>query len=268
MFNCHVHTFVSGAHARLAANWMASLQALGIDELGVVHCADQRAVELLSKFVAVTDSACTVELAPAGTEVEGDWGSDAFARLMTRKLDLLQGLATYQSAWLYTDADCSFLADPFEALSLLGVSELDPRTGHARAKLWFQDDLGADDHRKASPDNNGLCSGVIYCGGPGNVAVFQVAKAVLVKGIEDPETYIDDQGAVNAAQRFLCAPFGVLPCDQWVNGARKWVITREALSPILVHANWIVGVAGKELRLRSDGAWFVRDDHLAESGLQ
>lgn len=272
MFNCSIISWATRGHARLAANWIASLQALGVEDCATVYCASEACADVLSKFVKVTDSAATIELAPLGAgrnsggAVSAKWGTTDFSDLMLSKLDLLFARAVSNAPFLYVDSDCAFCADPFEGEH--GLGEL---LTFERPTLYFQGDR-ADD-REPGPESNTLCAGVIYCPGRGSESVFQVAKAYLVRELNRPgvrESFIGDQECINEAIRFLCHSWSILPLTHWVNGAQSWnLIARERAndSPILVHANWIVGVPSKEQRLRAEGAWFVRDDHLAESGL-
>jgi hypothetical protein len=276
MFNCSIISWATRGHARLAANWIASLQALGVDDCATVYCADERAADVLSKFVKVADSAATIDLAPvgagknAGGVVSELWGTAAFSDLMLSKLDLLFSRACSNEPFLFVDADCSFCADPFEGPHGLGEvpqTVRDPKSLVERPILYFQSER--HDDAPASPESYTLCTGVIYCPGRGSESVFQVAKAYLVRELNRPhgkdEDYRADQECVNEAIRFMCHSWGILEPDHWLNGGKEWSIQKR--QPILVHANWIVGAQAKEARLRAEGAWFVREDHLTESGL-
>jgi hypothetical protein len=272
MFNCSIISWATRGHARLAANWIASLQALGNDDCATIYCASDACADVLSRFVEVTDSAATIEVAPIGAglneggAVSANWGSPEFSDLMLSKLDLLFARACSGEPFLFADVDCAFVSDPFEGEHCLGELLL-----FERPTLYFQNDRG--DEREAGPESNTLCTGVVFCPGRGSESVFQVAKAYLARSLNRPtegRSFQADQECVNEAIRFLCHSWAILPTSHWINGAQSWNLIGRAKrgdSPILVHANWIVGVPSKEQRLRAEGAWFVRDDHLAESGL-
>ena len=268
-------TWVTESHCRLACNWLTSLQLLGMDQLATVYCAEDRTVERLSKFLAVSDSAACIDLTVDNALVNGShvWGTLNFSRLMVSKLDLLFRLASGGVPFVFSDADAAFLKDPFygdAALENVETDEVCPRSGARRTRMFFHSD--APFGKLATPAASQLCTGLIYCPSGDCAHVFQVARAFLVRHLQEnrgQETSFTDQNAVSGAIQFLCAPWGVLPDTHWKNGLMEWGVEQEQTNeePIFVHANWVIGATNKEQRLRQSNCWFVREDHLQECGL-
>ena len=73
--------------------------------------------------------------------------------------------------------------------------------------------------------------------------------------------YVDDESAMNQMMYEMKYSPGVLPIDLFPTGRNSW-----SLDPIVVHANWAVGIGTKEHRLREGGHWYV-DEMLKELGI-
>jgi hypothetical protein len=247
--------------ARLAANWMLSVQYAGLDDMARVYCGDNQSTVALSKFLRVTDSAVTVDTfeAEGGSFPErsefAKWGTPEFGAIALAKLDLLLKLNDPAgfSPFVFCDADTVLRADPTEFLA-----KLEP------APLYMQND---NEHGEAPrPERFEYCSGLMVFNSP-EVALLQCARFWLKKALASITTvegggYVDDQRAICRAFEFLNRVPKFLPVDYFPNGAMKWLPRA-----LICHANWVRGIESKEAKLRSEGEWHLDPMVASEVGL-
>ena len=266
--------------ARLACNWLASIQRTGQDDRTRLFCLDPAAVEVCSQFVIETDCAAEVIPLSSGNELPLeaiDYGTRTFVRVALSKLELFRKLSPsdpsmHFTPWLYTDIDAVFLDDPTEYITAIDL--LCPET-----PLWFQSDR-ADFELQLSTLAQNYCMGCVYSPVAQrdfwNLCFEWLAQKFPSLPERTASGFVSDQACVNALLSPRVAPFkpGVLNPRLWLNGGRPWpamdqgCVTEPGFpQPIFIHANYIVGAANKEARLRGEGLWFVSDETCRKVGL-
>lgn len=256
-------TFTTRGAARLAANWLESVRRLKLDHLAVICCGDVASFEAITRFAELTGASPAVRTICShnATDKPIDWGTPAFpAQISLSKLALEQHLNDPDGfePYLFCDADTVLLNDP------TGV--LDGPFTHA---IFLQSDR--NDDGQASTESNLVNVGVHYCGRP-VPAVFAAASAWLTERLgaitdQAAGNYVDDQAAVCRALESTGVDWALLEPRRWRNGSQSWPSPNEHHDVLLVHANWVKGIANKEDRLKHTGYWFVNEDHLDDAGI-
>jgi len=253
----------SGGSARLAANWVSSLAALGIANGAVIFCTDSVALETLGNYCkAMAINACCVQLTPrefADSPEPGEhpYGTKYFIRYTLWKLDLLVRLSerTPFEPFLFCDPDVVLLRDPVPALR--GAAHLRSRG----VSFWFASDRPDDE--RPDPERGEYCTGVIYQNAPELdfwTLVYRWLSLRMPNTTDlDGSNFIHDQTAANAVLIACHRRPGLLPVSLFRNGAQPW-----DGEPVLIHCNWAIGNDVKERRLRDSGLWFADDAVLLE----
>ena len=252
-------------HVRLAANWIASLAKLGIDNHARLYCVNDDTFEIMGAFCDRLSSRCHLEIfipsdwgafsgVPSNTV---NWGTKEFARMMLGRLDLLTMLSKQQPfvPFLHADIDCAFVRDPFEYLDKTCVDH----------DLYIQSNR--NDFKHPSTGNCEFCCGIQYYRAEKEKLLYAASlwlarKLLEMEKAKPGSKYVDDESAMNQSMYEMKYVPGVLPIDLFPTGRNSW-----SLSPIVVHANWVVGIGAKERRLRESGHWYVDDEMLKEVGI-
>jgi hypothetical protein len=256
--------YTNRGHARLAANWIASLVKLGIDERVRLYCANDAAFEVMRAFCDRLSARCHVEVfipvdwgAFSGVATNTvNWGTNEFARMMLGRLDLFMALCKQESfvPFFHVDIDCAFVRDPFEYLDKICVDH----------DLYIQSNR--NDFEYPSTRDCEFCCGIQYYRAEKTKLLYSaslwLARKLLGMEQAKPDSkYVDDESAMNQTMYEMKYNPGVLPIDLFPTGRNSW-----SLDPIVVHANWAVGIGTKEHRLREGGHWYV-DEMLKELGI-
>jgi hypothetical protein len=257
--------YTNRGHARLAANWLASLKRLGIDDRARLYCVNNDAFEVMREFCDRLSARCHLEVfSPkdwgAFSDVPANavnWGTREFTRIMLSRLALLTMLCKQKPfiPFLHTDVDCAFVRDPFDYLDKFCI-EYD---------LYIQSNR--TDFMYPSAKCSEFCNGIqYYRTGHADLlyrASLWLARKLLDTEMEKPGSkYVDDENAMNQLMYEMGYNPGALPIDKFPTGRNPW-----NLNPIMVHANWVVGVGAKERRLREGGHWYVDDEMLKDLGM-
>jgi len=273
---CEILTFTTAGHLRLALNLAESLRVLGIDEWLTVVAGDDRSERVLTDYLGVADSAAHVRRRvpleqPRAEAIEAaEWGTPAFSRLMVAKVEMLLERASPGASgglpFLFVDADCSFVSNPFK-----GPHGLTAAQAEDPGALWVQSDRR--DFGMVGVEDWDICSGVLFVQSVEHLAIFQATLAGLKRHLANVsvEEFEDEQASLNRACLYLNVHPRTLPPAVWLNGGRPWpgYLGQGKGTPdiILLHANWILGAELKERALRAAGAWEVSDALLRELSL-
>jgi hypothetical protein len=252
--------YTNRGHARLAANWIASLNRLGIDERATLYCVNDGAFEVMRAFCDRVGSNCGVEMftpkewgnfsqVAVGSV---NWGTREFTRMMLARLDLFSMLCKQEPfvPFLHTDIDCAFVRDPFDYLN----------------RVCDKQDLYIQSNRldfiRPSTQKCEFCCGIQYYRAQ-KVDLLYRAILWLSRKLLDLEKgskgskYFDDEHAMNQSMYEMGYNPGVLPIDLFPTGRNSW-----DRNPIVVHANWVIGIDLKERKLRNARYWYVDDEML------
>ena len=274
---CEILTFTTAGHLRLALNLAESLRKLGLDEWLTIVAGDDESERVLSHYLAVVDSAAHVRRRVALHQSSADrigeqkFGEAGFSLLMAAKVDLLVERTRTEGRdfepFLYVDADCSFVSDPFEGSFGLGSC-----VAVAPSTLWAQSDR--NDFEAINVNRWDICAGVMFVPAVEVLPIFRLTakylSVYLERGRVPVSSFCGDQACLNQACQFLAYEPRTLSPAHWKNGARPWGDNeRRGIDPraILVHANWVVGVVSKEAQLRAWNQWHVSADLLRELSL-
>lgn len=278
-------SFTTAGTARLAANLIASTKEVGIDASLDMYCLDDRSLERLGHFVALSDNAADlIEYKPLVTaagplgEEPIDWGKREYAQVALAKLSILRDISPRDDGegfvpFLFLDADTVLLDDPTPYLSGLDATA----EVLSACRLWFQSDR--PDYLPPSTDENQMCGGCFYSASSER-AIWDVAFKWLLDHLgsvveRTDGAFVSDQMAICRSLDYFCFEPRVFDPERWLNGARAWESPRpgghfiEAVREraIMIHANWCIGASVKEAQLRLGKLWFARDGYLAEAGL-
>ena len=274
---CEIVTFTTAGHLRLALNLAESLRRLGLDEWLTLVAGDDESERVLSHYLSVADSAAHVRRrvplhqSSAARIDEQKFGEPGFAELMAAKVDLLVARTQTEGRdfepYLYVDADCSFVSDPFEGPHGLGSC-----MAEAPSTLWAQSDR--NDFESIDVKRWDVCAGCLFVPAIRVLPIFQATakylSVYLERGKVPLSSFRSDQFCLNQACLFLAYDPRTLSPAHWKNGARPWGDNdRRGVDEwaILVHANWVVGVVSKEAQLRAWNQWHVSADLLRELSL-
>jgi len=241
--------YTNTGQIQLSANWLASLARLGNLERVTLYCTTADAHFILNKLCSARGWPVNVRYFTVSQFMGGavdiakqtDWGTPEFARLVVGRLQLMLELCQEIPfrPFLQADMDCAFVRDPEPLLEqCLGP---DP---------WIQSNR--NDSERPRLEHKEFCNGVTYYPSP-QPEVFRRAIAWLVQRwptIEANETgkYVDDEDALNAVMCELGIEPGALPIEQFPTGRNPW-----DRNPIIVHANWVIGLQAKIGKLRTGG---------------
>lgn len=263
MDEIRIIAYVNTGHARLAANWAMALKRLSIDDQATIYCTSLECYELMKRFGEKTELRSSIELfdkhvceIPVSIPTNSvDWGTKDFTRLMRDRLGLFLDLSAKNPfvPFVYSDVDCVFVRDPIQYLLYSTVYD----------EIYIQSNRNDGSEAKAACCE--FCCGVIYCRKP-QMALFRDATNWMDSNFSSLTSYgegnyADDEKAINVAIAKMGLSCGSLPIDLFPTGRCPW-----DKNPILVHANWNIGVKKKERILRDAGHWYVSDSLLGKLG--
>jgi hypothetical protein len=244
--------YTNSGQIPLAANWISSLARLELLERVTLYCTSRTAVYQLQALCNMQGWAVRLELFDVSHYMGGaidianatNWSTPEFARLVVGRLHLLFGLCQQIAfePFLMADLDCAFVQDPEPFLQSCGGSA-----------PWIQSNR--DDFERPSLEHKEFCNGIVYYPTP-QPEVFRRAIDWLVQRWPSITTaaYVDDEDARNAVMHELGIEPGVLPIDKFPTGRLPW-----DRDPIIVHANWVIGMDAKIDKLRAGGHWYLKD---------
>jgi hypothetical protein len=248
-------TFTTLGAVRLACNWLESVRRLGLDDRAFVYCGDDGGYAAVEQFTHETGNRAGFKLFQC-PRVENfsaaiDWGTRAFVSISLGKLAVQLELNDQEhfEPYLFCDADTVLLGDPTEYLERVALA---PISLHSDAA----------DECLPSTESNLINVGIHYCAQP-VPQMFAEAQGWLLARLGSLSdyadgNYVDDQQAVCRAIEQTRIVWGVLDPARWRNGRQHWPAPDAIGDVLLVHANWIVGVANKIRYLKQKGFWFAK----------
>ncbi|SPQ98680.1 unnamed protein product (mitochondrion) [Plasmodiophora brassicae] len=242
-------------------NWLASIQALGITNY-ILIALDMHAYKTLMgaypdhTILSVTVSESTQNQAQPDPNAR-EYGSAGFGNVVRSRPEFLLPFLRQGYTVFYSDIDTFWLGNPFDEIRQGEYDAQGPTDGHPSAP---------DDRQDAS----NICTGMLYLeatyptirllekwsslliqtNAEVNQAPFADALATLVRGDESGHT-----------QKIR---FNVLERDAYPPGYMyfkkdaRWTSMhtyKPKRSPVIVHANWVVGKNKKRQILQEKGLW-------------
>jgi len=237
--------YCTRGYVTLVVNWLASLDRLGIGQHATVYCTTpettHRLWTLCERYHWRT---CLqhfpISRGPALYE-QADWGTPQFSQLVIGRLELLKALCEREPfrPFIQVDLDCAFVRDPLPYLRQLMPVDIRVQSNLVGPGI---------------PSDREYCNGIAYYQVP-CPGVPQLATELLLD--HSGPGYLDDEGALNEACRALAICRAPLAIDLFPTGRVSW-----QTDPMIVHANWCVGIPAKIAMLRRNGFWFAPEVEL------
>ena len=249
--------FVAGTrYDDLCTNFVAHLRRAGVRRYALVALDNESAVrQLVAAGEPVVDASRLVTLQAGGSD---EFGSANFFAVNGARYRALLAMLREGFSLFVTDLDVVVLRDPLRWLA-------DDATAPSAPLLMQSDARDGVSQLERDPDlvtrRLGLAAqgwryangGTFYCrAGAQSVRLFERVWATLSASRVPP----NEQDALNRELAASELPWALLPPTLFPNGFVYWYRPLPAAPPpVLVHANWINGVAEKIYHLREAGLW-------------
>lgn len=237
---------INEAFIEITENFILSIRKLNLTPSILIVCEDKRSFEVLSKWKNITVVMTHLQLSKSDAE---DWRSKAYNKLVDKRVPYILELLQHGKDVFFMDTDIVWLADPFPYI-------------HGKVDVAVIHDYPVNKEKK-----------VIYCAGYAYFRNCPAAKFVVhhwQKMLVSPKRKegSEQQGKFNKALKKGLGQKGnkklrlkVLPRNLFQAGFEFFnsssPLEKRPVRPVMIHNNWIIGLAPKIERYKQFGLWFV-----------
>ncbi len=191
-----------------------------------------------------------------------DFGTQPFRRLsISRYIAIKFALLTFRHRTIYADGDIVFLGDPAYYLDSEPALKRDCVLAQNDRNVRFSgDEFRCQYEPGCFPQKSEICSGFTVWMPLSKH--HRIVDSIIMRLLRYSTTP-SDQMIFNSLPRHLRRHVQLLPEDKFVNGSFYFGLPennrslRGELDPVIVHANWMVGVETKTNAFKKAGLWYL-----------